>query len=421
MLIGSTLGAAVGTIVIPMFPDLGLSPVIFAMVGTTAMLSGSLHAPLFAALIVFEMAGVYEMLVPLMMAAAIGRGLAAPFQSRLRLHVRLRQAGHRSRCRAGSGRRRPRAIEAAPEGTQPRRTRVAATYHLEMTDLDQRTVRAIARAMPKAELHLHLDGSLRIDTALDSPGPARSTPHRPSPACAASSSGPTRSTDQAELLKAFDLPIALMQDAEAIERISADLVEDKARDNVRYAEIRWAPLLHTAKGLTGRQVVEATWQWRPPRGTGRWHRRPVDRDPHALARAGANLAFVATSRRTASPTGWSASTSPGLSSVSRPETPPRGHRPRAGDRAARHRPRGRMGRRGAGAAGRSPIDPERIAHGPLAIDDPALVAELIRRGTLARPVPHLERPGADRADARGPPAAAPDARPASGSRSTPTT
>jgi chloride channel protein, CIC family len=81
MLIGSTLGAAVGTVVIPLFPGLGLSPVIFAMVGTTAMLSGSLHAPLFAALIVFEMAGAYEMLVPLMMAAAIGYGLAAPFQA----------------------------------------------------------------------------------------------------------------------------------------------------------------------------------------------------------------------------------------------------------------------------------------------------------------------------------------------------
>ena len=81
MLIGSTLGAAVGTIVMPMFPDLGLSPVIFAMVGTVAMLSGSLHAPLFAALVVFEMAGAYEMLVPLMLAAAIGLGLAAPFQT----------------------------------------------------------------------------------------------------------------------------------------------------------------------------------------------------------------------------------------------------------------------------------------------------------------------------------------------------
>ncbi len=65
----------------PDVPRPGLSPVIFAMVGTTAMLSGSFHAPLFAALIVFEMAGAYEMLVPLMLAAAIGLGVATPFQT----------------------------------------------------------------------------------------------------------------------------------------------------------------------------------------------------------------------------------------------------------------------------------------------------------------------------------------------------
>ena len=42
-----------------------------------------------------------------------------------------------------------------------------------------------------------------------------------------------------------------MQDAEALERTAADLVEDKARENVRYAEIRWAPLLHAAAGCRG--------------------------------------------------------------------------------------------------------------------------------------------------------------------------
>jgi CIC family chloride channel protein len=81
MLIGSTLGAAVGTVVIQVFPDLGLSPVVFAMVGTAAMLAGSFHAPIFGALMVFEMAGSYEMLVPLVLAAAIGYALARPFQS----------------------------------------------------------------------------------------------------------------------------------------------------------------------------------------------------------------------------------------------------------------------------------------------------------------------------------------------------
>jgi CIC family chloride channel protein len=80
MLVGSTLGAAVGTVVIGMFPDQELSPVVFAMVGTAAMLAGSFHAPLFAALMIFEMAGSYEMLVPLVIAAAIGYAAARPFQ-----------------------------------------------------------------------------------------------------------------------------------------------------------------------------------------------------------------------------------------------------------------------------------------------------------------------------------------------------
>ena len=80
MLIGSTLGSAVGAIVVALVPDLGLSPVVFAMVGTAAMLAGSFHAPIFGALMIFEMSGSYEMLVPLVIAAAIGYALARPFQ-----------------------------------------------------------------------------------------------------------------------------------------------------------------------------------------------------------------------------------------------------------------------------------------------------------------------------------------------------
>ena len=45
--------------------------------------------------------------------------------------------------------------------------------------------------------------------------------------------------DQAQLLAAFDLPIALMQDAASIERITHELVEDVATDGTRYVEIRW--------------------------------------------------------------------------------------------------------------------------------------------------------------------------------------
>lgn len=69
--------------------------------------------------------------------------------------------------------------------------------------------------------------------------------------------GPQRCRDQAELLGFFDLPIQLLQTAEALQRATVELVEDLAADEVRYAEIRWAPRLHLAGGLSVTAVIEA--------------------------------------------------------------------------------------------------------------------------------------------------------------------
>lgn len=103
--------------------------------------------------------------------------------------------------------------------------------------------------MPKAELHLHLDGSLRPQTALELALERGLDESMDLAAISPRLQAPPQVANQAQLLEAFELPIALMQDADAISRITHELVEDVASDGTRYVEIRWAPALHLANGM----------------------------------------------------------------------------------------------------------------------------------------------------------------------------
>src|SRR6476659_2485014 len=95
-------------------------------------------------------------------------------------------------------------------------------------------VRRLIADMPKAELHLHLDGSMRVETALELARSRGIDAPRTPETMAAALIAPMPCLDQAELLRAFDLPIALMQDADALERVAFELVETKAAEKVRY-------------------------------------------------------------------------------------------------------------------------------------------------------------------------------------------
>jgi adenosine deaminase len=117
-------------------------------------------------------------------------------------------------------------------------------------------VRRMVQAMPKAELHLHLDGCLRPQTALDLAAQfevdAPTTWDGMFDALVAAA----HPGSQAELLRSFELPLQLMQHRDALTRITTDLVEDKAADNVKYMELKWAPAVHREAGLTLDDVIE---------------------------------------------------------------------------------------------------------------------------------------------------------------------
>jgi adenosine deaminase len=113
------------------------------------------------------------------------------------------------------------------------------------------------RRVPKAELHLHLDGSLRPATIEQL---ARELGLVPADAPAGAAMARVRVTRRAglgEALAAFELLLPLLQTEAHLARATRELVWDLAADGVVYAELRLCPRLHTGGGLTPERVLAA--------------------------------------------------------------------------------------------------------------------------------------------------------------------
>ncbi|SCW30997.1 adenosine deaminase [Eubacterium ruminantium] len=109
------------------------------------------------------------------------------------------------------------------------------------------------------ELHLHLDGSLPIETIkyLAEQEPGSTLPDTDTNILKSRFSVPEDCKDLNEYLEKFDLPLSLLQTEEAISYAVKSIGHTEEALGVDYVEIRFAPQLHLKKGLTQRQVIEA--------------------------------------------------------------------------------------------------------------------------------------------------------------------
>ena len=117
----------------------------------------------------------------------------------------------------------------------------------------------VIRQAPKALLHDHLDGGLRPATVLDIAG---TTGYDDLPATdvdglAAWFRTAAHSGSLVRYLEPFAHTVAVMQSVDSLHRVAFECVEDLAADSVVYAEIRFAPELHIAAGLSLGDVMDA--------------------------------------------------------------------------------------------------------------------------------------------------------------------
>jgi adenosine deaminase len=115
------------------------------------------------------------------------------------------------------------------------------------------------RRAPKVLLHDHLDGGLRAATVLELAaecGYDRLPTQEPA-SLAAWFAAEAGSGSLERYLETFNHTVAVLQSAGALHRVAVECAEDLGGDGVVYAEVRFAPELHTQAGLTLDEVVEA--------------------------------------------------------------------------------------------------------------------------------------------------------------------
>lgn len=113
-------------------------------------------------------------------------------------------------------------------------------------------------ALPKTDLHCHLDGSMRVKTILEL------AEQQKVKLPADTEDGLAKAIHMGEVCKsleeylvAFDVTLSVLQTADALYRSAYELAVDAAAENVRWLEVRYSPALHLQKGLKMTTVIDS--------------------------------------------------------------------------------------------------------------------------------------------------------------------
>lgn len=117
--------------------------------------------------------------------------------------------------------------------------------------------RKFIEAIPKTDLHVHLDGSLRLPTLIELAKAAGVELPAYTEEGLKETVFKDHYADLPEYLKGFGLTCAVLQTEENLERVAYELAQDNIAENVRYVEVRFAPQLHIHDGLTIKKIVSA--------------------------------------------------------------------------------------------------------------------------------------------------------------------
>ena len=113
------------------------------------------------------------------------------------------------------------------------------------------------KAIPKTDLHVHLDGSLRINTLIELAKAARVDMPAWDEKGLREQVFKDKYKNLEEYLRGFAYTTAVMQSEPALHRVSYELMMDNAAEGVRYIEVRFAPQLLMSENFTFHQVMAA--------------------------------------------------------------------------------------------------------------------------------------------------------------------